>query len=396
VKKTIFIIHPHNNLIFNVTLNYLIKCLIDRHFNLVIFTNCERSKTYFKGNENVKIKTLPLLYPKAPRKPWLFIQKTFLPWISAKLELIKSKNPNIICIDPEGFHAAYQMFPSSLKDFNYISFEIFFLNELKEERTIKLHKKSINLLKKGINSLIIPDKYRLRLFLDEFTDSKIDHYFFIPVSPSKIYLPKTGNYIPFTSELKEGEKSVIYSGSLYDWSGIKELIKSMKYNWDKKFHLYIHGHGISGSSRTDLEQFISENAKGFTIKILDHQLDYTDYLSFLMQFDIGLATYIPFTSNSPYDGKNFAEIGYSSSKFNTLMMLGMPTITTINNSFIDIKKEYDFGYIVKDFSEMGIALAYIKDHFEKNKIEARRAYDELLDPTEKVQLFIDFLNTSLS
>lgn len=392
MKKTIFIIHPHSNLIFNVTLNYLVKRFIDEQFNLIIFTNCQYSKAYFKDDQNVQIKTLPLLYPKSPRRPLLFLRKTLLPWLAAKLEFIKWKDPKMICIDPEGFHAAYKMFPSSLKNFNYISFEIFFLDELKEERSIQLHQKDISLIKKGINSLIIPDKYRLKLFLEEHQGSKIAHSFFIPVAPSKTFIPLTEHAIPFKTNLKAGAKSVIYSGSLYDWSGIKELIKSMR-SWDQKFHLYIHSHGISEGVKTDLEQFIAIHAADLPITILDISLEYTDYLSFLMQFDIGLATYIPFTSNSPYDGKNFAEIGYSSSKFSTLMMMGIPTITTTNNSFNDIKKEYDFGYVVKDFSEMGDALTYIDQHFETNKLEARRVYDELLDPTDKVSTFINFLNS---
>jgi glycosyltransferase involved in cell wall biosynthesis len=390
MKKTIFLIHPHSNLIFNVTLNYLVKRFIDQQFNLIIFTNCQYSRTHFKDDENVKVKPLPLVYPKPPRRPLLFLKKTFLPWLTAKLEFLKWKDPKIICVDPEGFHAAYKMFPSSLKNFNYISFEIFFLDELKEKLSIQLHKKAISLIKKGINSLIIPDKYRLKLFLEEHHDNKIAHSFFVPVAPSKTYLPLATHSITFKTNLREGERSVIYSGSLYDWSGIKELIKSMN-SWDQKFHLYIHSHGISEGVKNDLNKFISTHATNLPITILDISLDYTDYLSFLMQFDIGLATYIPFTSDSPYDGKNFAEIGYSSSKFNTLMMLGIPTITTPNNSFNDIKKEYDFGYVIKDFSEMQNALTYIDNHFEKNKFEARRVYEELLDPTHKVSTFINFL-----
>lgn len=392
MKKTIFIIHPHSNLIFNVTLNYLVKRLIDEQFNLVIFTNCKYSKDYFKDDQNVEIKTLPLLYPKAPRRPLLYFKKTLIPLLAARSAFAKAKDPEIICIDPEGFHAAYQMFPSSLKDFNYISFEIFFLDELKEEWSIKLHQKAVSLFKKGIKSLIIPDKYRLKLFLEEHPGNQIGQHFFIPVSPSKVFLPPAQYQAPFETKLEAGERAVIYSGSLYDWSGIKELIASMQH-WDKKFHLFIHAHGISDGLRNDLEQFIAAQPRPLSIQILDISLDYTDYLAFLKQFDIGLATYIPFTSNSPYDGKNFAEIGYSSSKFNTLMMMGIPTITTTNNSFNDIKKEYDFGYVIKDFSEMAEALTYIDQHFEKNKVEASRVYDELLDPTDKVSKLIDFINS---
>jgi glycosyltransferase involved in cell wall biosynthesis len=393
MKKTVFIIHPHSNLIYNVTLNYLVKRLIDEQFNLVIFTNCTFSKAYYKDDQNVQIKTLPLVYPKAPRRPLLYFKKTFLPLTAARSAFANAKKPAIICIDPEGFHAAYAMFPSALKDFNYISFEIFFLDELREQWSIELHQKAVALIKKGIKSLIIPDHYRLKLFLEEHPGHQIGQHFFIPVSPSKVFLPAANYAAPFKTNLKEGERAVIYSGSLYDWSGIKELIASMQH-WDKKFHLFIHAHGISEGLRADLEKFIAAQPVALPIQILDISLDYTDYLAFLKQFDIGLATYIPFTSNSPYDGKNFAEIGYSSSKFNTLMMMGIPTITTTNNSFSDIKKEYDFGYVIKDFSEMAEALTYIDQHFEKNKAEASRVYDELLDPTDKVSTFINFLNST--
>lgn len=394
MKKPIFIIHPHSNLIYNVALAYLIKCLLDDKYNVTIFTNCPLSAAYFLEYQNIEIKNLPRVYPSLPKRPLLFLKKTLKPWIAAKLAFSKWKNPKIICVDPEGLLIANKLFPSSLRNFNYLSYELYFLDELKEKQAIKLHTNAMFLIKKGINSLIIPDKYRLKLFLKEHHQSKINRIFFIPVSPSKTSLPSFRNIVPFKPTLKKDNRSVIYSGSLYDWSGIRELIKLMPANWDKKFQLYIHAHGINSDHKVNLEQFISKHAKDFSIQILDFKLDYPDYLSFLMQFDIGLATYIPFTTDSPYDGKNFAEIGYSSSKFNTLMMLGIPTVTTVNNSFNDIKKQYDFGYIVKDFSEMGNALHYIDQHFEKNKKEAQSAYNNLLDPTENVKLFIKFLNAS--
>lgn len=398
MKKTVFIIHPHSNFIFNVTSLYLVKCLIDDQFNIVIFTNCDKSENYYKSYSNVQIRPLPLFYPRPPRRPLLFFKKTLQPWLAARKEFAKYNNPEIIVIDPEGFYTASRIFPQFVKKFNYISFEMFFLDELKDELMIKIHHRAIAQIKKGIKSLIIPDHYRLALFLKEHKNHKIGRTFCIPVSPSRFYLPtdKDSAALDFETKLNHGERSVIYSGSLYDWSGIKELIKEIAKESNPKFRLFIHSQSISDGLRADLESFISRHAPQMSITILGMQLDYAPYLAFIKKFDIGLATYIPFTSDSPYDGKNFAEIGYSSSKFSTLMMLGIPTIATTNNSFNDIKKTHDFGYVVNDFTEINDALSYIDTHFEENQKGALKVYNELLDPTDKVRSFIDFLNSEVN
>lgn len=396
--RTIFIVHPHNNITYNVILTDLINNLIKENFRLVIFTNCVQSKTFFGKHPNVDVKVLPLFYLRPPRRPLLYWKKTFLPWLEARKELARHQNPEMICIDPEGFYTASRMFPSMVKKFNYISFEIFFRDELKHQLNINVHQRESRLVSKGIKSLVIQDPYRMKLFLQEHPEPKIEHTFYIPVSPSKISLPSEEEVknFRFKTNMEPGKRSIIYSGSLYAWSGIKELITAMAKDWNDKFHLFIHSATLNAEMKKDLENFAASKVSNMSVTILDMKLTNEEYLPFLKQFDIGLATYVAFTSDSPYDGKNFAEIGYSSSKFNTLMMLGIPTIATMNNSFRDISERYNFGYVLKDFSEINVALKTIDQHFEQHKTGALAAYDQLLDPTEKVKKYIDYLRNEVS
>lgn len=389
MKKDIIIIHPHSNLLYNVTLNYLVSRLIDFNVKLVIFTNCSLSRSYYKDYKNVEIHNIPIVYPQAPRRPWLYFYKTILPLLNGKLKLLKTNNPEIICIDPEGLHIGNRMYPRLSKHFNFISFEMFFLDELKDKKFIKLHKKTIRIIQNGIKSLLIPDKYRLRLFLNENKINSLNDTFFIPVAPSRETTSSIDSNFK-SLELDLNKKSVIYSGSLYDWSGVKELITSTKL-WSADFSLFIHSHRINPETRAELEKLILDQNSATPITLLEYPYNYDDYLKFLKQFDIGLATYIPFTSDSPYDGKNFGEIGYSSSKFSTLMMLGKPTITTTNQSYLDLKKEYDFGYVIKDYSEIAQALNYINDNYENNKTYALKVYEEILKPDQKMTEYINYL-----
>lgn len=389
-KPAIFIIHPHNDLFSNPTVLFILKNLIDQKIKIILFIYNAPNNVDKKILNNIDLHILPLFYPTTPRRPLRFLLKTLVPYINCKFLLLKHKISNIICVDPEGVVITSKIYPRLKRLYNYISFELFFLDEIKDFRTRKNKVREISVLQNEINSLLIQDKYRLKLFMEENNPFKIDKIFFMPVAP---VMKNAENSM--LERLKfnpiQNKKTIIYSGSIHKWSGLFELIENMEKNWNNEFHLVIHNRFQDNLNSSEIIEIKSYINKGLPISLINLQLEYDDYLLFLKQFDVGLATYIANTSTHHYDGKNFGEIGYSSGKFNTYMMIGLPTITTKNNSFNDLYKTYNFGYIINDFSEMNAALSYISKNYDFQKNETKRLYKEIMNPELYIHPYINHL-----
>lgn len=390
-EKVIAIIHPHGDLFSNPTMLCILEELIDRKIKIILFIHEIPTNIQEKISRNVIFKVLPFVYPRIPRRPSIFFPRTFFPYIQAKLLSLKYQIKEVICVDPEGLIITSKIFPNLKSNYNYISFELFFLDEIKDQLIKKNKLIEISVLKHNIKSLLIQDKYRLKLFLEENKPYQIGSTFFMPVAPVQ---PKHFNSpIPkkFLVNIPNGKKTLIYSGSLYKWSGLFELLSAMEKKWNNDFHLVIHNRFINNTNSAEVKEIQAYIEKGLPVSLVNLQLSYEEYILFLKQFDVGLATYLSFTSDSHYDGKNFGEIGYSSGKFNTYMMMGMPTITTKNNSFNDLLKTYNYGYIINDFSEMSEALSSISEHYDIQRHEAKRLYKEVMNPELYVSSYLNYV-----
>ncbi len=392
MKETaILIIHPHGDLFSNPTMLCIIEELIDRNIKIILFIHEIPIRINEKILNNIIFKKLPYIYPRIPRRPSIFFPNTFLPFFKAKMLSFKYNFKDVVCVDPEGLIIASKLFPKLSRNYHYISFELFFLDEIKDHLIKKNKLKEISVLKKTIKSLLIQDKYRLKLFLEENKPYQINQTFLIPVAPIKPKNYNTPTPKHLIVHIPQNKKTLIYSGSLYKWSGLFDLLKEMEKKWNDDFHLVIHNRFPSNIYSPEILEIKSYIDKGLPISLVNLQLTYEDYFLFLKQFDVGLASYISFTSDSHYDGKNFEEIGYSSGKFNTYMMMGIPTITTKNNSFIDLLKTYNFGYIINDFSEMNKALSFISENHNSQSAEAKRLYNELMNPNLYISNYINYI-----
>ncbi|KQC02423.1 hypothetical protein AQF98_02255 [Pedobacter sp. Hv1] len=369
----------------------ILEELIDRKIKIILFIHEIPTNIHEKISRNVIFKVLPFVYPRIPRRPSIFFPRTFFPYINAKLLTFKYQIKEVICVDPEGLIIANKLFPNLKSNYNYISFELFFLDEIKDPLIRKNKLIEISILKKKIKSLLIQDKYRLKLFLEENKPYQIDETFYMPVAPVKPKHYDSPTPKKFLINIPNDNKSLIYSGSLYKWSGLFELLSEMEKKWNNDFHLVIHNRFINNTNSAEVKEIQAYIEKGLPVSIVNLQLSYEEYIPFLKQFDVGLATYLSFTSDSHYDGKNFGEIGYSSGKFNTYMMMGIPTITTKNNSFNDLLKTYNFGYIINDFSEMSKALSSISENYDTQKHEAKRLYNEVMNPELYLSSYLTYV-----
>lgn len=366
----------------------LMEKLVEQGENVYLYTY---QKPIGLGSLDGKIhfKKLPRIFPIMAKRPDYLFKRTILPaiqcWFNA---LFVYKTKEVLVIDQEGYLIYNQLFPNKTTSCNYVSFEIFVSEEITNKRQIELKLKENELLKKGVKTLLIQGKYRKELFLQEHEGCKIGQMFFLPVAPAKVSeIEEPRSIIP----IPEGKKSIIYSGSLHLWSGILEVLEQVRNNWDPDFHMVIH-YRFPEYDNEAIKVIQDMEREGYPITLFIKKFVNTEYYSFLQQFDVALATY---KSNPKsyhgIDGKNFEIMGLASGKFNTQMMLGIPTITTYSSSFSDFKKNYNFGYVLNDFSELKTALGYVKIRREEMSKEAKRLYAEVISPDLYVDDYVDVI-----
>jgi hypothetical protein len=387
-KDAIVIFHPYVDIFSNSTMMLLMEKLVDRGERVHLYTY-EKPVSLGDLANKIHFKRLPKIYPIIARRPDYLFKQTILPAIVCWIKnVLIYKVKNFLVIDQEGFLIFHKLFPTKLKFCNYVSFEIFISDEITNERQKALKVKEKESLKKGIASLLIQGKYRNALFLEEHEECVIDKTFFLPVAPPKFEL---NHRFSDLISIPPGKKSIVYSGSLHEWAGILEILNEFKNNWDSDFHLIIH-YRFPEYENPVIKIIQDLEKNGYPITLFVKKFINTDYYNFLQQFNVALATYKSMPkSYHGIDGKNFEIIGLSSGKFNTQMMMGIPTITTKSSSFLDFKKHYNFGYVLEDFSELKNALAYVKLREKEMSMEAKKLYNEVINPELYINHYIDML-----
>lgn len=302
----------------------------------------------------------------------------------------RNKVEDLICIDPFGLVIGGRIKKILKLTLIYFSFEIFFEDEFFIERK-KIIKRLENKYSEKTDLLIIQDSKREELIrsVNKFTaEMETIH---IPVSPKPPGYQIDKYDIFAELNIPEDKKIVVYSGTLMAWSGINELLDLIPDKFGEEFWLLIHSHH---KLKDDEELKIRIN------DLVDKKYNLTfhnkpfyearDYYSFLSCCHIGIATYFPNTTDV-YAGRNIREIGLSSGKFSTYMMLGLPTVTTSNTIYKEFNEIYNFGDTINKSEEIPESLKLIMRDYENKSAGCRNLYNIELNPVSKFEKFFDYI-----
>ena len=254
----------------------------------------------------------------------------------------------------------------------YLSFEIFFWNELKTEAQIE-EKKLECIASKNSDLIIIQDMLRAKLLAAE-NDLPMGKFEYLPVSPAETSIFKNTNYLRKRYKISPHTTIALHSGAFADWTYAGELIANVK-TWPKDFVLVIHAKQRPSSSDMYVRAIHQSN---LPIILSIDPLPMREYEQLLASADIGLVLYKP-VSRSPYTGKNIQNMGLSSGKFSFYMKYGLPVISINQQCYSEFLEEYDFGINIHSFSEMPHALRILRENYTHYQKEARKLYVEKLD-----------------
>ncbi|RLB83645.1 MAG: hypothetical protein DRH17_01880 [Deltaproteobacteria bacterium] len=372
------ILEPHSDFATNPSLMCLVEEFIKNGVNVDIFM--PEDSNYHKIGNIVNV------YPFPREFQFWFgsVKNTLYNWrwllrgaYRGKKVLYNKKYDLVFGINSEGIISAYNYSKKNNTPLIYLSYEIFFRDELindieKKEKDIEVD------ASQHAQLIVIQDERRAELLGIENSIPN-QKFVYLPVSPrSSKNLYKT-DYLRNKFKIPTNNKIVLHSGSFDDWTYAKELLNNVP-TWPKYFTLVIH----TSHSSTKLSKYIkiAKNSKVDNVFFSFDPLGPKEYEQLVASADIGLVLYkeTPHrkASHSRYLQKNIRNIGLSSGKFSYYMKYGLPIISIKQDTYGQLLGKYNFGYNISKPDEMAGALNNILSRYEYHSREAMRLFKEKL------------------
>ncbi|HET6224888.1 MAG TPA: hypothetical protein VFF27_01325 [Bacteroidia bacterium] len=393
MKKTKIAIFTATADVFtNPTLVSFLELLQEKNIDVLLFSyeQAIAAPSYFK---NITYHFLPPL-----RQNFEGIKNSissFRIYLNA-IKILKSNSViHMFGVDYYGFVVAARLKRFiSKSQLSYFSFELLFLDEITDPKYITLKKKEKNYLK-AMDNLIIQDDARLDLFLNENNLKKPHHFkvFKIPVAPKKIAMEHiVGVNLHALMNIPAEKKIMAYSGSIGDWAGTEQLLDLLEKHWNEKFWLVIHSRlplQVNDIYHIRIKKLIAE---GYPISLHANPFDnYLDYAAFLKNVDVAIVLYKS-KPGSMYFGKNLQEIGLASGKFSMYLMMGIPVITSNQQSYVQLLKKFNFGGVILRDNEFPQLLERCIVNKSSMHERALQLYDAVLEPQKQLLSLIDTIN----
>jgi len=392
--KTIAIVTPKIDTFSNPTLILLIEKLIAEGFKILFF-GFEQIFIPTEIKDKLNFCAFPFNFYKSGKSPRIIAKILKQYYKVFKILKIENRVKTIICVDPMGLVIAGRIKKLVNVNIIYASFEIFFEEEFHIQKK-KILKKLERKYSRKVRLVMIQDGRREKLLKQVNDFSEDTKFLHIPVSPKQMEITSTGFDIHSELNIPRDKQIVVYSGTLQGWSGINELIDLFREKWNNDFWLVLHSHHII-RDKDELKIRI-DSLKNSNSNISFHNkpfYDYKAYIEFLSQCHMGIATYFP-NSFDVFAGKNIEEIGLSSGKFSTYMMLGIPTITTANSIYKELNNKYHFGKTINTMNELPEALISIRNDYDSKVSACKTLFKNELEPESRISNLINYIEKSYS
>lgn len=385
-NRRIALFEPYADLSANPTLYCLVEELIEEGGTIDLFAPDNSIYPPIVGNITRYLFPRPFSlwnrWIHVPRRNWLKLEhfrnalRNLQQWkfqYTVEQMFSKTSYDLIFGIDGLGIIKGYEY----AKQFNvplvYISFEIFFLDELLSKLDIK-EKKQEYRASRFANLIIIQDELRGKLLSYE-NNLPLDKFEYLPVSPKGPIRAIKSHYLRNRYKIPREKTIVLQAGHFNNRTCADELLKNVS-TWPKDFVLVVHaGH------KPDKEDPYIRKLKKFNLPnvfLSIEALSAEDYEELVASADIGLA-FQKVIAGSRYTQKNIQNIGLSSGKFSFYLKCGLPVIALYQESYACLLEDYAFGEIIHSFSELPSALNRVQSNYDHHRTEAQRLYTEVLD-----------------
>ncbi len=183
-------------------------------------------------------------------------------------------------------------------------------------------------------------------------------------------------------------KVLVHSGDIDIYNGFDLLIEALKLGIPKPYFILVHYRKKLDTNNPLHAELLKLQKEGYPIIVHDNRfISYNEYCSFIKSFDFGIVFYK--TKLGSYaGGKNLIDIGLSSGKFSTYMMLNLPTVVTYSSIYNELNQQYTFGAVINNAQEF---VDVLKNNLLLNipTNNCKKLYDEQLYPADRIMGYLD-------
>ena len=336
----ILFVHPEGNLANNPNLSAIIELLTRAGHEIILRSR----RGSFARHENPNVRVLEVRY-RIQRK---LMQLSCHPrkWSLGKLliTLVPPMTPRadlVVGVDRQGLLEGAVIARSKGIPLAYWSYEIFFATECSSDfKALERREAS------SVRFAVAQDDLRAGLLSDE-AGIPDDRILRIPVAGTGARPAARTRYLNERFGIPVDRRIAIFAGSVDEWTLARPLVESLPL-WPKNWVLVMHHrYGYvsdwqrSARHRMPSRFYLSEDSFP-TIEGLGHMLHGAD---------LGIALYNP-TYDTPWTGRNIANIGMSSGKIATYMQYGLPVLINELGEISSHVREKGLGAVIRDISEI--------------------------------------------
>jgi hypothetical protein len=289
----------------------------------------------------------------------------------------------IIGVDPHGIVLADAINRWARKPLAYISFEILFggdVDSARDQALLELEREAC----RRSSLVLIQDDERSEAFCRE-TAFPTARVLTVPVAPPPERIERT-DFLRQILKIPAAKRIVLYCGNLQSWSSRDELTELVSY-WPDEYCLVIHNR--SHVQRT-VQHFLENLTATGKIVISATPVGRKEMSVLVASADFGLAPYKPIPGDL-WTGTNLYHLGFASGKVSYYALCGLPILARPLPIFEREFSRYKCGRIYRRLAETGELLREMEREYESYSREARRFYDERLNPQPGMERFCDRL-----
>jgi glycosyltransferase involved in cell wall biosynthesis len=279
----------------------------------------------------------------------------------------------IIGVDPEGLWQGNYLARCLRVPLIYYSLELLLSHEMRNPAQKRFKKREISLSRKA-QFVVIQDGERARLLAQD-NQIPAQKFALVPNSPLGTAGRRPSRYWHRRFALSSDQRIVLHTGSLGQWTGIEEIVRSVRL-WPESWILVIHSRANIESS--ELVKRLRELAVPGRVFLSLQPVGRQEYDMLVDGADIGIAFYVS-TGESSYTGQNVQFLGLSSGKIADYLRAGLPVIVNQAGSISELLRRERCGIAVEKGQDIGMAIAEISQRYQEYSERACQVFENYLD-----------------